>query len=47
MLEKNGNISPKDMDLIPILDTPDEVSKYIADFYNAEADRVLSPNYNF
>jgi len=44
MLEQEGNISPKDMDLIPITDDPDEVIKIIHDFYEGE-DKNISPNY--
>lgn len=47
MLKENLNISAGDLDLIPILDTADEVSDYIAAFYNDDIDNVLSPNYNF
>ncbi len=42
LLEKNGNISPKDLDLIHIVDTPDEVI-YILDSFYKEFD--LSPNF--
>ena len=42
VLEKNGNISPKDLDLIHIVDTPDEVIYILDSFYN-EFD--LSPNF--
>jgi len=45
MLEKENNISREDLDLIPIMDDPDEVVKYINDFY-ADRDDLLSPNYN-
>ncbi|MBL0006334.1 MAG: TIGR00730 family Rossman fold protein [Saprospiraceae bacterium] len=44
MLEKENNIHPADLDLIPIMDDPDEVVKYINDFY-AQRDDLLSPNY--
>ncbi|MEM6879445.1 MAG: TIGR00730 family Rossman fold protein [Bacteroidota bacterium] len=44
MLEKNHNISPKDMDLIPIVDTADEVLEIIRTFYADDAHR-LEPNY--
>ncbi|MDZ4748175.1 MAG: TIGR00730 family Rossman fold protein [Saprospiraceae bacterium] len=44
MLEKENNISLTDLDLIPIMDDPDEVVKYINDFY-AQRDDLLSPNY--
>ncbi len=42
LLAKNGNISPKDLDLIHIVDTPDEVI-YILDSFYKEFD--LSPNF--
>ena len=42
LLEKNGNISPKDLDLIHIVDTSDEVI-YILDSFYKEFD--LSPNF--
>jgi uncharacterized protein (TIGR00730 family) len=44
MLEKENNISREDLDLLPIMDDPDDVVKYINDFY-AERDDLLSPNY--
>ncbi|MEL6140061.1 MAG: TIGR00730 family Rossman fold protein [Bacteroidota bacterium] len=44
MLEKEANISPKDMDLIPTVDTPEEVLNIIKQFYNMEGGR-LAPNY--
>lgn len=44
MLEKENNINIEDLDLLPIMDDPDEVVKYINDFY-AERDDLLSPNY--
>ena len=44
MLEKEGNISPKDIDLIPIVDDPDEIMQIINEFYEVRA-RELSPNY--
>lgn len=44
MLNEEGNISPKDLDLIPITDDPDEIVKIINDFY-LEDDSKLSPNY--
>ena len=48
MLDAHNNISAKDLDLIPIMDTVDDVSKYIADFYSEESkDHILTPNYNF
>ncbi len=42
LLEKNGNISPKDLDLIHLVDTADEVT-YILDSFYKEFD--LSPNF--
>ncbi len=45
MLEKEHNINREDLDLIPIMDEPDDVVKYINDFY-ADRDDLLSPNYN-
>lgn len=47
MLDKYGNISAKDMDLMPIVDTPEEVSSFITKFYSEEKNNQLSPNYNF
>jgi len=44
MLEEHGNISAKDLDLIPIVDTPDEVVKIIAGFYEDDA-HSIKPNY--
>lgn len=44
MLEKERNINREDLDLIPIMDDPDDVVKYINDFY-AQRDDLLSPNY--
>jgi len=42
MLEKNANISPDGMDLIPVIDDMEAIVQYINDFY---ADTVLKPNY--
>ncbi len=44
MLEEFANISPKDMDLIPIVDEPEEVVKIINEFYSSDANS-LKPNY--
>ena len=44
MLERENNISPKDMDLIPIVDAPEDVIKIINDFYK-EKPGELGPNY--
>lgn len=46
MLHKFGNISPKDMDLIPITDDLNEVVKIINDFYSPDDDEHdFSVNY--
>jgi len=44
MLDKYSNISPGDLDLIPIMDDPDEVVKFINDYYSSN-DNLLEPNY--
>ncbi len=44
MLDQQGNISPDDMDLIPIVDTPEEIVKIITDFYGASPNE-LKPNF--
>ena len=43
MLEKFHNISPDDMDLFPIIDDPDDVVRYILEFYKGEGNQ-LRPN---
>ncbi len=45
MLEKAHNISEKDIDLIPIVDDPDEIVKIISDFYGDEKTNTLTPNF--
>ncbi len=45
LLAKFGNISPDDMDLIPLVDTKEEVIKIINDWYGT-AEHRLEPNYN-
>jgi len=45
MLGEFGNISAKDLDLIPIVDSPEEIVKIIADFYDDKSDNKLEPNY--
>jgi len=45
VLEKFGNISPGDMDLIPLVDDIPSVLKIITDWYGTE-DNNLEPNYN-
>jgi hypothetical protein len=42
MLEKEGNISPGDLEMIKIFDTADEVVGYIAEFYTHNK---LQPNF--
>src|SRR5690606_11496035 len=44
MLEKEHNISREDLDLIPIMDEPEDIVRYINDFYERRGD-LLSPNY--
>ena len=44
MLERENNINRADLDLVPIMDDPDDIVKYINEFY-AERDGLLSPNY--
>lgn len=44
MLEKEQNIYEKDMDLMPVVETPEEVIQIINDFY-AERSQDLGPNY--
>ena len=44
LLDEFQNISPKDMDLIPIMDDPDDVVNYINDYYS-DKDHHLEPNY--
>jgi len=39
-----GNISPKDVDLIPIVDDPKDIVKMINDFYSSD-NQQLAPNY--
>ncbi|MCB0637096.1 MAG: TIGR00730 family Rossman fold protein [Lewinella sp.] len=44
MLGEFGNISPGDTDLLPIVDTPEEVAQIINEFYEVKA-RELGPNF--
>ncbi len=44
MLEKEHNISPGDMDLIPMTDDAEEVVRIINDFYEKRLSE-LGPNY--
>jgi len=43
-MEKESNINKEDLNLLPILDEPDDVVTYINNFY-ADRDDLLSPNY--
>jgi len=45
MLGKEKNISASDLDLMPIIDDPEEVVNYISDFYSGEGEKKLKPNY--
>ena len=45
LLNQHGNISPDDMELIPIVDTPEEVIKIIHDFYDEDHRGELEPNF--
>ena len=45
MLDTYGNVSPKDLDLIPIVDDPEEVINIIHNFYDVDNIGELSPNY--
>ncbi len=45
VLESHGNISPDDIDLLPIVDTPEEVIKIINDFYDEDHKGELEPNF--
>ncbi|MEM9929864.1 MAG: TIGR00730 family Rossman fold protein, partial [Bacteroidota bacterium] len=44
MAEKEKTISPEDMDLIPVVDTADDVLEIIQDFYDIKGHN-LAPNY--
>ena len=44
MLDQEQNIHPGDLDLMPIIDDPDEVVQYINKYY-ADRDNQLIPNY--
>ena len=45
MLDEENNISPQDLDLMPITDDPQEVVRIICEFYEKEAGE-LGPNYS-
>lgn len=46
VLGKFGNISEKDLDLLTIVDTPEEVVTIIQDFYGDSSEHRLEPNYS-
>ncbi len=46
VLENFGNIAAKDLDLIPIVDTPEEVLGIITEFYGDSSEHKLEPNYS-
>lgn len=46
MRDEFQTINPKDMDLIPIMDNPDDVVKYIMDFYSEDQTHELKHNYS-
>ena len=45
VLKKYSNISEKDLELMPIVDTAEEVVQIINDFYSDSTDHELKPNY--
>jgi uncharacterized protein (TIGR00730 family) len=45
VLGEFGNISAKDLDLIPIVDSPEEIVKIITDYYSDQSENKLEPNY--
>ncbi len=45
MLSQHQNISPEDIDLLPVVDDPVDVREIISDFYDVEDKGVLGPNY--
>lgn len=45
VLNKFNNISAKDLELMPIVDSAEEVVKIINDFYHDSTDHQLKPNY--
>ena len=44
MLSGHGNISPKDIHLMPMTDDPEEVIQIISNFYEGEGHAELEPN---
>ena len=45
MLEKNNYVSPKDMDLMPIVDDPEEIVSIMNEFYEGEKGTSLQPTF--
>lgn len=45
MLETHATISAKDLDLIPIMDDPQEVLNYINHWYSDDKNHKIEPNY--
>ncbi|MCB0643162.1 MAG: TIGR00730 family Rossman fold protein [Phaeodactylibacter sp.] len=45
VLEEFNNISPKDLNLLPVTDDPEEVIQIINNFYSGDAAHQLEPNY--
>ena len=46
MRDEFATISPKDLDLLPIVDDPTEAFNLIRDFYTDDPSHELEPNYN-
>lgn len=46
VLGEFGNISAKDLDLIPIVDSAEDVVKIITEFYGDQSNNKLEPNYS-
>ncbi len=45
ILQRFNNVSEKDLDFLPVTDDPEEVVKYIADFYNMGTEgHAIKPN---
>ncbi len=45
MLEKFGTVAAKDLDLIPVVDNPEDVVNIINEFYSEGANHDLEPNF--
>lgn len=46
VLNEFGNISKDDLELIPVVDTPEDVLKIINEFYGDASEHKLEPNYS-